>query len=910
MSYTTGGQTIDKSMNGLIVFDTGGGVVIEGDSITADGTITCNDLNVSGLGTFTNLPTSPATTSDTLFQLINRTIANIFYARLASPNIFTSTNSFNNFLPTSIITDTSDLFAFINRTIANVYYAQLGTANTFLGLNTFNTILPSSTLGVTTNNNELINKNIGNAVYPQLTGTNTISANNTFTGTNTFDTNLPSSTLGVTTNNNELINKNIGNAVYPQLTGTNTISANNTFTGTNTFDTNLPSSTLGVTTNNNELINKNIGNAVYPQLTGTNTISANNTFTGTNTFDTNLPSSTLGVTTSNNELINKTIGNAVYPQLSQDNTFAGNNKFTQLSTDSTISLNQNISGVTISPPFRITSTGSSNTLNFNANTTGYNGLITNGDCAIYSSPQNASALTLTTHATGSVGVRITPTDVRIVGTTTSLDGTTTNVTGACAFTALPTCTVTTTTNNNELINKNIGNAVYSQLGTTNTFTSLNTFQGGIDVTGTTANIRPTGTLNLGDTAVTTAINMGNQVNTVTNNIFGQTINLGDDVNATINLLSRTLNLGDVFGGTTTIKSPNINLGSGSFGGTVTVGLDNASHITDIISRAITVGTTRAGTTTSIVSPSVSVTGSATFNTTLPSSTLGVTTSDNELINKTIGNAHYSRLASANAFSSTNSFDNFLPTSSITTNTDNTALINKNIGNTHYARLSNNNTFSGLQNILSTGSLVCAGSVSFTKQQAVAFAVLPECNASSASIGSQFITKTIGDSFYSRLTENNTFSGTNSFTGVVNLIKITPLYTTIPAYTSADVGFIHTFSATNGDVINDTITTYITTSTIPKGVYTFFVRGSVATNSTSLIRTNVSLKVTTGAVLLIQAPAESTNLYSNPANYSIPYLNSTDQTFILTGNRTSGTTGTTSFVNAGERLTYIKILRIG
>jgi len=495
-------------------------VVIEGDSITADGTITCNDLNVSGLGTFTNLPTSPATTSDTLFQLINRTIANIFYARLASPNIFTSTNSFNNFLPTSIITDTSDLFAFINRTIANVYYAQLGTANTFLGLNTFNTILPSSTLGVTTNNNELINKNIGNAVYPQLTGTNTISANNTFTGTNTFDTNLPSSTLGVTT--------------------------------------------------------------------------------------------------SNNELINKTIGNAVYPQLSQDNTFAGNNKFTQLSTDSTISLNQNISGVTISPPFRITSTGSSNTLNFNANTTGYNGLITNGDCAIYSSPQNASALTLTTHATGSVGVRITPTDVRIVGTTTSLDGTTTNVTGACAFTALPTCTVTTTTNNNELINKNIGNAVYSQLGTTNTFTSLNTFQGGIDVTGTTANIRPTGTLNLGDTAVTTAINMGNQVNTVTNNIFGQTINLGDDVNATINLLSRTLNVGDVFGGTTTIKSPNINLGSGSFGGTVTVGLDNASHITDIISRAITVGTTRAGTTTSIVSPSVSVTGSATFNTTLPS----------------------------------------------------------------------------------------------------------------------------------------------------------------------------------------------------------------------------------------------------------------------------------------------------
>jgi len=36
MSYTTGGQTIDKSMNGIITFDTGGGVVISGDTITAD----------------------------------------------------------------------------------------------------------------------------------------------------------------------------------------------------------------------------------------------------------------------------------------------------------------------------------------------------------------------------------------------------------------------------------------------------------------------------------------------------------------------------------------------------------------------------------------------------------------------------------------------------------------------------------------------------------------------------------------------------------------------------------------------------------------------------------------------------------------------------------------------------------
>lgn len=61
MSYTTGGQTIDKSMNGIITFDTGGGVVISGDTITApvmnvtslfSSTLSCNNFFLYNFATF------------------------------------------------------------------------------------------------------------------------------------------------------------------------------------------------------------------------------------------------------------------------------------------------------------------------------------------------------------------------------------------------------------------------------------------------------------------------------------------------------------------------------------------------------------------------------------------------------------------------------------------------------------------------------------------------------------------------------------------------------------------------------------------------------------------------------------------------------------------------------------------
>ena len=44
MSSSNGVTYYSKSMNGLVTFETGSGLVLEGDTITAD-TITCSTLN-------------------------------------------------------------------------------------------------------------------------------------------------------------------------------------------------------------------------------------------------------------------------------------------------------------------------------------------------------------------------------------------------------------------------------------------------------------------------------------------------------------------------------------------------------------------------------------------------------------------------------------------------------------------------------------------------------------------------------------------------------------------------------------------------------------------------------------------------------------------------------------------------
>ena len=340
MSYTSGIKTIEKSMNGLVEISTGGGVIIDGDTITTVNldaeNIECNTLVVDNLSTFDGaLPTSTQTTSNALTQLINRTIGNTYYARLNSDNIFTS-NSNNTFkgsgtftginntftyLPTSTQTTSNNVTQLINRSIGNSVYPQLATSNTFSGSNLFE-VLPYSDLTTTTNANQFINKTIGNAVYPQL------SQANAFLRANSFNNFLPTSTQTTSDDLTQLINRTIGNIYYARLNSDNTFTSNSnnmfkgsgTFTGTNTF-TYLPTSTQTTSNNVTQLINRSIGNSVYPQL------ATSNTFSGSNLFEV-LPYSDLTTTTNANQFINKTIGNAVYPQLATSNTFTtGINEF-------------------------------------------------------------------------------------------------------------------------------------------------------------------------------------------------------------------------------------------------------------------------------------------------------------------------------------------------------------------------------------------------------------------------------------------------------------------------------------------------------------------------------------------------------------------------------------------------------
>jgi len=147
MSYTTGGQTIDKSMNGILSFN--------GESVAADN-ITCEILEVNSSATFDG------------------------------------TASFNNNLPTSVITSTTNGNQFITKNIGDALYAGsgiLGTNNTWTGQNYYNTVLPSSTLTGTPSSNDIAPVSMLNNLYASLVSggyARLTSVVNTFTNNNIF----------------------------------------------------------------------------------------------------------------------------------------------------------------------------------------------------------------------------------------------------------------------------------------------------------------------------------------------------------------------------------------------------------------------------------------------------------------------------------------------------------------------------------------------------------------------------------------------------------------------------------------------------------------------------------------------------------------------------------------------------
>ena len=70
MSSSNGVTYYSKSMNGLVTFETGSGLVLEGDTITAD-TITCTTLNTENFSADTfSATTLNATTLNSNFLIV------------------------------------------------------------------------------------------------------------------------------------------------------------------------------------------------------------------------------------------------------------------------------------------------------------------------------------------------------------------------------------------------------------------------------------------------------------------------------------------------------------------------------------------------------------------------------------------------------------------------------------------------------------------------------------------------------------------------------------------------------------------------------------------------------------------------------------------------------------------------
>ena len=143
-------------------------------------------------------------------------INNSLYARLASPNAFTNTNTFNSFLPTSTIT-ASLANELVNFTCLNAQsFVKPSFNNVWTGTNSFNSFLPTSTI-TASSNNELVN-------FTCLNGQSFVkpSFNNVWTGTNTFNSFLPTSTL-TPSSNTQLITKIFADQTYIDFTTDQTI---------------------------------------------------------------------------------------------------------------------------------------------------------------------------------------------------------------------------------------------------------------------------------------------------------------------------------------------------------------------------------------------------------------------------------------------------------------------------------------------------------------------------------------------------------------------------------------------------------------------------------------------------------------------------------------------------------------
>lgn len=148
-------------------------------------------------------------------------------------------------------------------------------------------------------------------------------------------------------------------------------------------------------------------------------------------------------------------------------------------------------------------------------------------------------------------------------------------------------------------------------------------------------------------------------------------------------------------------------------------------------------------------------GTNTFNTNLPTSTLTPTTST-QLVTKAYTDGTFGALAGTNAWSGSNTFNTNLPTSTLTPTTS-TQLITKAYGDATYSTL--------------TGAALLAGANVYTGTN-VFNTNLPTSTLTPTS-GTQLITKTYGDGTYGLIAGTNAWTGTNTFNTALPTSTQTP-----------------------------------------------------------------------------------------------------------------------------------------
>jgi hypothetical protein len=738
MAYTNGGQTIDKSMNGLLNFT--------GDTVTADNII-CNTLDVNSSATFdgtatfnSNLPTSTITTTTSNSQFITKAIGDVLYAGgslLPSNNIWTGTNRFDAELKTTSNTliDPTNGLQFDTSNNANYGISRNTTTNNMLIYNTNNTgtiefsvgglsiIKMSKTFPAGTISEVLMTgvtlrvKNIDGYAG----GTGTIFSNQIDSYSRFGFGNQPSfiriispvPTEGDVTFENTLTTSivrrwgfNFDTVTKFQITPTLS-----TFYDAVTFST-VPTSAATGTPTGTQIAPVNMLNNLYAAVVtgGYARLSAvANAFTNNNSFDSFLPTSVLTGTPAATDIAPVAMLNNLYARLSTvANAFTNNNSFDSFLPTSTISTSSSVNELINRTIANL-----------------YYGQITTGVSNTWLSTNNFQ------NSTASASLNVTQNE------------------------SVPTFSPLLKLTNLQTPQSIIFFLLNAIAGSANTCVQAGDAVMYSNPTPLVLTIAQTGGTGVRITSSDVVLSSSSQVgvkNGITTTTSTPAFYIGNS-ETSISYLSFLLNA------FATSVNPNVATGDDviySNGGILNLCTSSATAVgirisaTDIQTRAATttltgttlnndiVTTNLGGTTTNVSSNNLAIsTSTATTFVNLPSTTTTFTSAgSNDFITKSIGDTlyipsgGYARLTTvANAFTNNNSFDSFLPTSTLTTTSSTSQIAPIAVLDTlyaakvtdGYARLTtidnlftNSNTFQGTTvSLKSTNNLVVANTSAAT-----------------------------------------------------------------------------------------------------------------------------------------------------------------------------------------------------